>query len=306
MGPINISQNMTATLWTILLCLLGGVFCTRLFFLSATRPKYALSPAVHTSDPTSSAKRGVRLTQVKLDRNDADTDIDIIAIHGLDTTSRDTWTWKPPGENDTKRVNWLHPGMLPESVERARIWTCDWPADLLEPSDLVPKTLEEYALLLLDGIERDLFENAAGRDDRSIVFIASCLGGIILMRALVRASGKGSTYCRLRRAARGIVFLATPFRGTSFQDVAAWAEPGLKARASIQGQKVSTLLDSVKGSTFDLEDCVRKFTQLCQDKDNPYEVFNFYELQKTSLPLKAFPWLPGYFHHAKQVNIGIQ
>jgi poly(3-hydroxyalkanoate) synthetase len=193
--------------------------------------------------------------------------------------------------------------MLPESVDRARIFTCDWPADLLEPSDLVQKTIEEYALLLLEGIQRVLFENGARRKDRPIVFIASCLGGIILTKALVRADDKRSSYYRLRRAVRGIVFLATPFRGTSFQDVAAWAEPGLKARASIQDRKVSRLLDSVKGSTFDLEELVRKFTQLCQDKDNPCEVFNFYELRTTSLPLKVFPWLPAWFRQEKQVSI---
>ncbi|KAH6999382.1 hypothetical protein EDB80DRAFT_650193 [Ilyonectria destructans] len=291
-GSINLSQAMSLTHRTTLLCLLAGAICTCLLF----RPTARLKPA---TPPT---QRGVHLRQVQLNRDDADTDIDIIAIHGLDTTSRDTWTWKDPGDpkNEDKWVNWLHPGMLPESVDRARIFTCDWPANLLEPSDLVQKTIEQYALLLLEGIQRALFGDAARREDRPIVFIASCLGGIILMKALVHADDKRSSYYRLRRAARGIVFLATPFRGTSFQDVAAWAEPGLKAKASIQGRKVSRLLDSLKGSTFDLEELVHKFTQLCQDKGNPCEVFNFYELQTTSLPLKVFPWLPAWFRHQKQ------
>ncbi|KAH8714733.1 nacht nucleoside triphosphatase [Ilyonectria robusta] len=288
---------MSPTHWTTLLCLLAGAICTILLSRLLFRPTARLKPA------TPVTQRGVHLVQVKLNRDDADTDIDIIAIHGLDTTSRDTWTWKDPRDpkNQDKWVNWLHPGMLPESVHRARIFTCDWPANLLEPSDLVQKTMEEYALLLLEGIQRVLFGDAARREDRPIVFIASCLGGIILMKALVHADDKRSSYYRLRRAARGIVFLATPFRGTSFQDVAAWAEPGLKAKASIQGRKVSRLLDSVKGSTFDLEELVHKFTQLCQDKGNPCEVFNFYELQTTSLPLKVFPWLPTWLRHQKQL-----
>ena len=139
MGSINLSQGMSPTQWTTLLCLLTGAICICLLFYPTARPKPTPSPAEHTSDPTPSTQRGVHLTQVKLDRDNADTDIDIIAIHGLDTTSRDTWTWKDPRDpkNEERWVNWLHPGMLPESVDRARIFMCDWPADLLQPSDLV-------------------------------------------------------------------------------------------------------------------------------------------------------------------------
>ncbi|KAF7502799.1 hypothetical protein GJ744_005036 [Endocarpon pusillum] len=304
MDSVNLSQDMSPTQWATILCVLAGAICSYLLFYPSACPKPALSPAEHTLDPTPSAQAGVRLIQVKLDRDDADTDIDIIAIHGLDTTSRDTWTWKSPQDpkNKEKWVNWLHPGMLPECVDWARIFMCDWPAGLLEPPGSVKKTIEEYALLLLEGIQRELFKDGARRQDRPIVFIASCLGGIILTKALVRADDKRSGYYSLRKAARGIVFLATPFRGTSFQDVAAWAEPGLKAQALIQGRGVSKLLDSVKGSsTFDLEELVRQFTQLCQDKHNPCEVFNFYECKTTSLPLKVFPWLPALFRHEKQL-----
>ncbi|KAM3548595.1 hypothetical protein ARSEF4850_009328 [Beauveria asiatica] len=181
-------------------------------------------------------RKGVYLQEIDLNRTEADTDIDIIAIHGLDTKSPDTWTWKDPRDPNNKRkwVNWLGPGMLPTSVDRVRIFTCDWPADLLVPSDLIPKTIEEYALLLLEGIESALFTCETRRQDRPILFIASCLGGLILIMALVHADDRRSRYYCLRKATRGIIFLATPFRGTSFQDVAAWAEVGLKAKASTQ------------------------------------------------------------------------
>jgi hypothetical protein len=104
--------------------------------------------------------------------------------------------------------------------------------------------------------------------------------GIILVKALVDA---GEEYLFVRKATRGIVFLATPIRGTLFEDVA-WAELGLKAWASVRGREVNKLLNKVKGSTFDLEALVRKFTQLCRDTDHPCMVFNFYEKGKTSLP----------------------
>jgi hypothetical protein len=47
-----------------------------------------------------------------------------------------------------------------------------------------------------------------------------------LIKALDMASGE---YDSVKKATRGVVFLATPFRGTSFQAVARWAEPALKA-----------------------------------------------------------------------------
>ncbi|KAL6836761.1 armadillo-type protein [Trichoderma sp. SZMC 28015] len=237
--------------------------------------------------------RGVSLTQVHPHPGaDAETDIDIIAIHGLDTKSPDTWVWKSKTPNQD--VNWLAcPNMLPGRVGRARIFMCDWPADLFEQPNLIQKTAKVFARLLLAGIKRrPLPKTRHRKKDRPIVFIASCLGGVILMKALLIADHPPSEYTAIRRSTRGIVFLATPFRGTSFQDVSNWAEPGLRAWALIRGQKVSNLLDSVKGSTFHLEELVRRFTQLCQDKDYPYQVATFYETGKTSLHRK-FPlsWL---------------
>ncbi|RYP18646.1 hypothetical protein DL767_009791 [Monosporascus sp. MG133] len=230
--------------------------------------------------------KGVSLCQVyPPQESETATDIDIIAIHGLDTKSPDTWIWRPNG------VNWLaDQDMLPERFPTARIFTCDWPADLFERPDLIQKTIEEFARLLLAGIKgRPSVTNGhLGKDDRPIVFIASCLGGIVLMKALVMAS---SEYLSVRRATRGIVFLATPFRGTSFQDVAEWAEPGLRVWASIRDKNVSNLLEHAK-STFELGELVRSFTALCRENDLIDRVFTFYETGKSSLPRKIAPWLP--------------
>ncbi|KAL6795596.1 hypothetical protein J3E68DRAFT_450501 [Trichoderma sp. SZMC 28012] len=236
--------------------------------------------------------RGVSLTQIcptpDADASD-ETDVDIIAIHGLDAESPDTWVWKSKSPNQD--TNWLaSPRMLPGRIGPARIFLCDWPADLLEQPDLIQKTVEEFARLLLAGIKRRPLPKTrhTKEEGRPIVFIASCLGGIILMKALLIADHPPSEYTAIRQSTRGIVFLATPFRGTSFQDVANWAEPGLRAWASIRGQKVSNLIGSVKESTFYLEELVRGFTQLCQDKDYPCQVFTFYEMGKTRL-YRKFP-----------------
>ncbi|KAH0600433.1 hypothetical protein MHUMG1_01429 [Metarhizium humberi] len=245
-------------------------------------------------NPAREHTTGVTLTQIHpLPGVDVETDIDIIAIHGLDTGSPGTWTWKfnRPDRHD---VNWLaDKDMLPSRVGQARILTCDWPAELFERSDLIQKRIEELARLLLDGIRRrpSATNTSSKRGGRPIVFIASCLGGIILMKALVMAQYES---CSIGgspgRDAHAIIFLATPFRGTSFQDVANWAEPGLKAWAWIRGQKVTRRLDDVKGPTFDLVKLVGDFTRLCRD-DGLDRVMTFYELGNTNLYHKVFPWL---------------
>jgi hypothetical protein len=234
--------------------------------------------------------RGVHLEQIHpLDR-ERETDVDIIAIHGLDTKSPDTWIYQFKDGPGKHGVNWLADSpMLPSKVGSARIFTCDWSSALLQSSNLIPKEVDEFARLLLAGLRsRPSPKDPKTGRDRPILFIASCLGGIILVRALLIANRAGSEYLPLRRATRGIIFLATPFRGTALQDVAGWAVPALKALASCRGQEVMiNLLQTLMMPNFDLEELVRGFTQLCLDDHHPCKVSTFYELGKTNLGHKV-------------------
>ncbi|KAJ8110970.1 hypothetical protein ONZ43_g5735 [Nemania bipapillata] len=163
---------------------------------------------------------GVKLSQVyPSPDSDVGTDIDIIAIHGLDTDSATTWVWK---QRDSERtdVNWLKDAnMLPRRVPAARIFTCDWPASLFKDKLTIEMTAKELARSLLLAIQ----SRPGASPTRPLLFIASCLGGIILIQAMAVAAECGSEYNMLWAATRGIVFLATPFRGTAFQEIAAMA-----------------------------------------------------------------------------------
>lgn len=251
---------------------------------------------------------GIHLNQVNVtDGESTGTCADIIAIHGLDTQSPNTWTWK--SRNNKPAVNWLaDPTMLPGEVGQARIFVCDWPARIFQRSLSLPLAVKDCARLLLAGIQ-DMRQRPAAngqvktRPDRPILFIASCFGGIILMEALVVASQDRSQYASIRRATRGIVFLATPFRGTAFQDIAGWAVPMLKTWAWLQDRQVTVLLDSVKGPA-EVEELVSAFTRVCQDRLYALEVFSFYETERTVLQRKALPaWAwPELFFQAKLVS----
>jgi hypothetical protein len=207
-------------------------------------------------------------------------DIDIVAIHGLDTNSPDTWKWRAPSNRKTGSgtdVNWLSDlDMLPKHIGRARIFTCDWPADLLQQSS-VPTTLDECAQSLRDSIDQHLKAGAR----RPIFFIASCLGGIILMKALEidnQRAEDDTTSLSLTSATRAVIFLATPFRGTAFNNI-----PGLllKGLTYLQDQAVSSLIDYALSATPELDELARGFITLT--KRHEYNVFMFWEAQNTVL-----------------------
>ncbi|KAH7174213.1 uncharacterized protein B0J16DRAFT_309637 [Fusarium flagelliforme] len=263
-----------------------------ILFLWFHRP--VASTKTKTTSTTAAARasavkqgRGVKLVQVSPSAKgsedthgspETDTGIDIIAIHGLDTASPRTWEFK---KEDGGRVNWLaDKHMLPAEVPGTRIFTCDWPAEGLETKDSVSLRIHELALSLLQGIIGSDVERK-----RPILFVASCLGGIILMQALVEANDE---YACIREATRGVIFLATPFRGTAFRDSAIWAQPALRIKALVLGKKVSKLLGWLNEPTFDLTRLVGQFTRLCKGRDHEgFDVFTFYETGTTYLPAQV-------------------
>jgi hypothetical protein len=200
------------------------------------------------------------------------TDIDIIAIHGLDTNSPDTWAFKRDNQPPS---NWLKDkAMLPSKVGESRIFTCDWPAEMFESTDLAEKEIEEVARRLIDAIKR---RDPPNNDDRPILFIASCFGGIILVKALLDIIDNDP----IRSSTRGVIFLATPFRGTTYAGIANWAQPGLTVYAKFQGKRLTQQLALLAGPTFKMNELIRSFGRL--RRANGYHVFTFYEKGTTDL-----------------------
>lgn len=253
----------------------------------AARPRaeHSLRRKCHAQDLIQSPRRGVYLSQVYPENDETETDVDIIAIHGLDTKSPDTWIWH--SSNPDGDINWLQdPEMLPKEFPTARIFTVDWPASLFKERSTIEMTIIELARSLLLSIQ-----SRPGADEsRPILFVASCLGGVVLIQAIVTAAQSEKEYTSLWRATGGIVFLATPFRGTAFQDIAGAAVTILKGYARLAGKQVTELLDSVKASTGFLENLVGDFTQKCQQRDQPCELAIFYETGKGNL-LRKVPLL---------------
>ncbi|KAH0592867.1 hypothetical protein MHUMG1_09320 [Metarhizium humberi] len=202
------------------------------------------------------SRKDARLTQIhpSPDSN-IETEIDIIAIHGLDTKAPETWTWRDrchPKNN----VNWLEQeDMLPHNVGNARIFVCNWEAEMFQKS--TPTNLEESAQSFLRIMRHHLEQRERGAAANPVLFIASCFGGIILIKAL-----EIDDTCRektLIKATRGIVFLATPFKGTSFKDV---PDAALKAVALFRDQALTNLIDYVNEPKSNANELLKRFIDI--------------------------------------------
>lgn len=244
--------------------------------------------------------QGSRVLQVHPPGPDTNTVIDLFAIHGLDTTSQTTWTFR----GDGGEVNWLQaPDMLPRSLPHARIFTCDWPSRLYRDVDTVALAISELARGLLLDIQAERNRQRAAKD-RPLAFVASCLGGIVLSQAIIMATEPGSDYADLGKAISGVVFLATPFRGTSLAYYFNMAVLRLSMDGFFRGKALSReLLDNIGKSTTSLENLVNTFTQRWVANDRHCPIYCFYETRATELLKKGLPeWWSKYLADPKIVS----
>lgn len=236
------------------------------------------SESLEKSTSPKSGERFVCLRQVHPPDLKTKTDIDIIAIHGLDTRSPGTWEYKQDGKPPS---NWLKDeDMLPSRVGNARIFTCDWPAKQFESSEMAQLHTEELVRPLVASINA---RSLSDQKDRPILFIASCLGGVILMKALTDSIQADS----IRSSTRAVIFLATPFSGTSFGKIAYWVNPILSVQAWLIGARLTPRHDYVEGGRWEVSNLTHKFVQLGLNQD--YSIFVFYETLPTNLLAKYLP-----------------
>lgn len=156
----------------------------------------------------------------------------------------------------------------------------------------IPTTLEQSAQFLLGCIENHSKQNKQAGMERPILLIPSCLGGIVLLKALQIDRGRGQHdgheggCLTLVTATRGIIFLATPFRGTAFNDMPVIT---LKIWAALNDKTVPTLINDTREPPSDLDELVTEFITLHKDT---YHVFTFWEAYETSLLAKVYlGWL---------------
>ncbi|KAI9764543.1 MAG: hypothetical protein M1840_008369 [Geoglossum simile] len=194
-------------------------------------------------------------------------ELDIVAVHGLNPTDKDSHAQKTWTASNGKM--WLK-DFLTKKLQTARILLFGYNANVaFQTSAAGVREQAENLLNRLNGKRR--MQDAM---DRPIIFICYSLGGLIVKRALVTAK-VADIYLPIRNATYGIVFFGTPHQGgncTSLGGIAASI-----ARLSLRNPS-NSFMEALKADSLFADDLVQDFRQQLED----YYVLSFYE----TLPFK--------------------
>ncbi|KAI0891362.1 hypothetical protein F4806DRAFT_482908 [Annulohypoxylon nitens] len=213
--------------------------------------------------------------------------IDIVAIHGLGTQYPKTWlAHEDPHDPASRSVNWLQDeDMLPACFPNSSIWAYDWDSGYCDNASL--ETLLGHAQGFLLNVKSRLL---AEGQIRPLIIVASCFGGLITMKAVKNAILCYEEFGVVLQSIIGIVFLASPLKGTSMKKALDWQ----LLISAIMGKQVSdTLYKDLDARTGVLQDLVYSFT-LCANgiwrPEYRIPIFCFYETQRTKWFKGASRW----------------
>ncbi|KAI0383586.1 hypothetical protein F5Y04DRAFT_278767 [Hypomontagnella monticulosa] len=221
-----------------------------------------------------------------------DTEVDIVAVHGIGVHPEETWVFKG---ND---VNWLkHETMLPAAVPKSRIMAFGY-ASYWFGDDAVKQSLDSVAKKLLVALKRQR-KNCL---NRPIVFIGHCFGGLVIQRAytLAKAYGDDEEFSGVSDSITGVVFLGTPHHGvvgnSGLQTQGQIYQTIVQANVQVQ----DNVLHSMAENNQILVACVYDFTRLISGQipgqQHPPKIYCFYEQKAAKVGLIAgIPGIPPEF-----------
>ncbi|KAJ4047520.1 hypothetical protein NW761_007423 [Fusarium oxysporum] len=203
---------------------------------------------------------------------------DIVFLHGLRGDREKTWT--------KNGVVWPK-DLLSNDIPATRIFLFGYDTNITSPGQSgVTKT--EIHSDAEDVCAKLAAERLSTQTvDRPIIFVAHSLGGLVAAQILVHGEHKpeNSAEAWIAKNVRGIIFLGTPFRGSSV------AKPAEVVRRVLDLFGVDTQQQTLKLLGVDserLDELTRAFPQVLnkrrssKDIDRRIEAFFFYETLKTS------------------------
>ncbi|KAL8410420.1 hypothetical protein RB596_000194 [Gaeumannomyces avenae] len=223
-------------------------------------------------------RRGVGLVQVYPDIEGSDLTekptVDIVAIHGLNTGADTTWlAFKNGKDSQSGHVHWLKDKhMLPARIPYSRILTYDWNANI--GKDVSADFFHGHAEAFLHQLSRN--RKDLSRSECPLIFVASCFGGLLLIKALLRAGNEsGSSYESFRPildSTIAVAFLGTPFTGSS-QEAVITAQARVQNSGDLGGDELVRYL--AQGG--ELDGLVRDFTEHIGKPRFRFKLACFYE-----------------------------
>ncbi|KAM5344762.1 hypothetical protein ACJ41O_010624 [Fusarium nematophilum] len=227
-----------------------------------SQPKWrSLLNKQQAETPAGSAERVHGLHTLIDQGQDVAEAIDVVAIHGLNGHYFKTWT------DSATQFNWLRDA-VPTVLPKARVMSFSYDSALQfskSASDIFDFADQLLEFLLAE--RRSSIEQA-----RPIVFICHSLGGIVFKQGMIRAFER-ERYTALLRKTIGVMFLATPHRGSAYAN---WAR--ILARIlKYAGRRMKTQLSK------DLEPKSRVLEQISRsfvERTEAMTIVSFYETSK--------------------------
>ncbi|KAF1922859.1 uncharacterized protein M421DRAFT_338260 [Didymella exigua CBS 183.55] len=193
--------------------------------------------------------------------------IDIVFVHGLGSNPDTTW-----GRRESNWVNDFLTQDIPKVFhEDIRIFFYNY--DSYWKRDAVQTRLWRLGKSLLDGM-CSLIRGTEEERTRSLIFVGHSYGGLVIKRALILAY-QDQAFNHVAEHTRGVVFLGTPHRGSSFST---WGS--LAARALGPLGSNPSLLQEVEYDALPLLELHEEFESARSEK---LQVVNFFEQRKMRL-----------------------
>ncbi len=122
--------------------------------------------------------------------------------------------------------------------------------------------------------------------NRPLILLGHSFGGLVIEKAIVRASVQKSTFQHLVDLVGGIVLFGTPHQGSKTQP---WGSVIARAAQTIHLGE-SGLLMEVAEENMEIEDMVNDFARIMMQK-GPETVLVFFENQKSNYGRRVLSWL---------------
>ena len=193
---------------------------------------------------------------------------DIIFVHGLGGTARNTWCWE-------RNVDYFWPTWLAEEDELSsyRIFTYGYNANFkgggtnLNIIDFA-KDLLFQMLVFSNGLRKDCVPIG----HQPIIFVAHSMGGLVVKKAYVLGK-HDDQYAHIISKTYGIMFLATPHRGAHYAKIL----NNILSTAPF-GAPPKAYIDDLDTYSRALQDINEQFRTSCGD----LSLVSFFETLKTS------------------------
>ncbi|KAF5535202.1 ankyrin repeat [Fusarium phyllophilum] len=187
--------------------------------------------------------------------------VDLVAVHGLGGHLMKTW------RHAETKASWLEE-FIPQDIKNARVMTYGYESHVAFSKSTAG--VEEFAKDLLARLAMVRQDEWKRPIKRPIIFICHSMGGLVVKKAIILAHEQQQTYTAMAESKIGIVFLATPHRGSSL------ATPG---------QFVAKLLRALQ---LGLGTNTKLPTSLCPDAEILWDISSQFVHRATDIQIKTF------------------